>query len=353
MIANDAQAGADRATQVRPDGGRQIRSQDGPQVSVVLPVKDGAAFLAEAIDSVLGQSLDDLELIIVDDGSVDDSPTIAARAAERDPRVIVTHSSGSGVAAALNTGIALASSAWIGRLDADDVALPQRFARHLELAAGRDDVVAWAGWAEAVDVQGHPISAMYQGPLTEEEFRRQHAAGQLRPIHTTMMISRIALERVGGYDPTVDRAQDIELWDRLGELGIILTVPEVVTRVRVHADSATSRNLAGTLQVHRFVAARRRARKQGTDLTFDAFRRAEGAQGPVRSLPRRMGVAARERYRAAGVAYAAGRRWQALRCLVVATAIAPVVVLPRLWQQMTRLRREQPRQSPPVDRSVS
>lgn len=304
-----------------------------PQVSVVLPVRDGQAHLQQAIDSVLTQTLTDLELIVVDDGSGDNSPQIAADAARRDPRVVAISNAGRGVAAALNTGWQVASAKWIGRLDADDLALPHRFAFQLEHATGRDDVVAWAAWAEAIDVDGRGISAMHQGPRTASEFRREHARGRLRPIHTTMIIDRRALERVGGYDPSVERAQDIELWDRLGDHGLILTVPQVVTQVRVHAASATSRQLEATLEVHRFVAARRAQARNGNTLTLAEFRQRE-----QRSLLRRWrvgwSVAARRRYRDGGVAYAAKARTRAIWLTATAAAMAPSMVVPRLWRQL-------------------
>src|SRR5262245_48539446 len=94
------------------------------RVSVVMPVRDGERFLGEAVDSILGQTLADLEL--VDDGSTDSTPEILAGYAARDPRVRVHSRPAGGLTAALNAGCALAVAPYIARMDADDVSLHDR-----------------------------------------------------------------------------------------------------------------------------------------------------------------------------------------------------------------------------------
>ena len=102
-----------------------------PEVSVLLPVRDGARTLALAMLSVLQQSFDDFELLVLDDGSVDATPDIAL--GFRDPRVrLLRDGMKRGLAARLNQGIAAAAGRYIARMDADDVCFPQRFARQVE-----------------------------------------------------------------------------------------------------------------------------------------------------------------------------------------------------------------------------
>src|SRR5207247_1915670 len=106
-----------------------------PLVSVLLAVHDDARFLREAIDSVLGQTLDDLELIVVDDHSTDETPELLA--AVVDPRLrVLRNDAQSGLAASLNLGLGHASGKYVARLDADDVALPERLERQLERLGG-------------------------------------------------------------------------------------------------------------------------------------------------------------------------------------------------------------------------
>src|SRR3954463_5327589 len=99
------------------------RQASAPRVSVVMPVFDGATYLAEAVDSLLAQTLSDWELVAVDDGSADDSPAILGRYAAADSRVrILRNDTNMGISAALNRGWREARGAYIARLDADDVA---------------------------------------------------------------------------------------------------------------------------------------------------------------------------------------------------------------------------------------
>ena len=99
------------------------------RASVVMPVRDGERFLVEAVESVLAQTLRDFELVAVDDGSTDRTPELLAELARRDPRVRVHTQAPGGLTAALNAGCALASAPYIARMDADDVALPERLDR--------------------------------------------------------------------------------------------------------------------------------------------------------------------------------------------------------------------------------
>jgi glycosyltransferase involved in cell wall biosynthesis len=94
--------------------------------SVIIPVRDGGRFLAQAMESILAQTHERLELIVIDDGSTDDSPVVAGGYAARDPRVRFEYSRGRGIVEALETGLSLASGQWVARMDCDDIALPQR-----------------------------------------------------------------------------------------------------------------------------------------------------------------------------------------------------------------------------------
>src|SRR4029450_204147 len=97
-----------------------------PAISVLMPVRDGAAYLAASIDSVLGQDFENFELVVVDDGSTDATADILHRYAPRDSRVVILRQEREGLVAALNRGLAAAKAPLIARLDADDTALPVR-----------------------------------------------------------------------------------------------------------------------------------------------------------------------------------------------------------------------------------
>ena len=113
-----------------------------PAVSVVLTVYNRERFAAEAIDSILAQTLADFELIIVDDGSTDNSPRVIADYAERDSRVIVVTQNNAGVAAARNAGAKKARAELIAFMDDDDISHPQRLQKQIDLMHSRPDIAA-------------------------------------------------------------------------------------------------------------------------------------------------------------------------------------------------------------------
>ena len=120
-----------------------------PRVSVLMPYRDAAETLAEAMESVLDERGVDLELIAVDDGSRDEGPAIAARIASGDGRVVLGASGGSGIAGALDHAAALAQGELFGRMDADDVSLPGRLAAEAALL-DRDPTLGVVGtWVSA------------------------------------------------------------------------------------------------------------------------------------------------------------------------------------------------------------
>src|SRR6185369_4386478 len=103
-----------------------------PLISVVLPVYNGEKYLAEAIDSILGQTLTDFELIIIDDGSTDNSLAILKQYKQRDNRIRLIARENRNLATTLNDLIDLAQGEWVARMDQDDIALPHRFEKQLQ-----------------------------------------------------------------------------------------------------------------------------------------------------------------------------------------------------------------------------
>src|SRR4051812_17172863 len=103
-----------------------------PRLSVVMPVYNAGRFLGAALASVLGQSLSDFELVVVNDGSTDGSEKILADRARDDPRVRVLHQANAGVVTAVNVGLQHCRGEYVGRADADDISLPNRFARQVD-----------------------------------------------------------------------------------------------------------------------------------------------------------------------------------------------------------------------------
>ena len=122
-----------------------------PVVSVVMAVFDGERFLEPAVESILGQSVSALELVVVDDGSTDATPRMLAAYAARDARVVVHRHANRGRTASLNVGVRLARAPLVARLDADDVCLPERLARQVAFLERHEAVALVGGGARLVD----------------------------------------------------------------------------------------------------------------------------------------------------------------------------------------------------------
>ena len=179
-----------------------------------MPVFNGASHLAEAVESVLAQTLAQLELVIVDDGSDDGSAAIIERFARADARVrALTLETNLGISAALNHGWRLARSPYLARLDADDVALPDRLARQLEFLDAHPSVACVGGAAIVIDDAGRPLS-ITRFPTANRAIQAQLLKRNCF-AHPSVTLRRSALEQVGGY--RFDQIEDYDLWLRLSE----------------------------------------------------------------------------------------------------------------------------------------
>lgn len=208
-----------------------------PAVSVVMSVHDGERYLAAAIDSVLEQTLRDLELVVIDDGSTDSSPQILAAYASRDKRVVVHSQQQAGLATSLNRGVAHSRSSLIARLDADDVAAPERLELQVEHLERNPEIGLVGGAVAFVDEDGRRFGhARY--PATDAEIRE--AFETTTPfVHSAVTMRRSAFEAAGGYRPALPHAEDLDLWLRLSARSQLANLEETVVSYRIHPRQST------------------------------------------------------------------------------------------------------------------
>lgn len=210
-----------------------------PHVSVLVAAHDAERYLRLALESVLRQSVADLELVVVDDGSSDATPELLASIA--DPRLVVLRNDERlGLATSLNRGLDRARGRYVARLDADDIALPRRLERQLRHvhADGRIGIVGSAiieidGWGR---VGG--LHVMPRGPAAV----RWAALFSSPFYHPTVLLARDRLARHElRYDPSYAESEDYELWTRLLRMAGGANVPEPLVLYRVHPGQATRR----------------------------------------------------------------------------------------------------------------
>jgi glycosyltransferase involved in cell wall biosynthesis len=255
------------------------RNRQLPGVTVLMPVYNGARYVAQAIESVLAQTHPRFELLIVDDGSTDRTPEILARYAARDPRVRVVRQPNLDQPRALNRGLALARYDWVAIHDHDDVSLPRRLERQL-LALAREPQARVIGtFAVEINSRGEALRRRAQGPTTAAEFRAWRAAGRRVPlVHPSVLLHRPSVLALGGYEPPFASSADSELWTRVAERHPIVVVPEPLLLYRIHGQSMSFRRMFEQRERLRWITARDRARAEGRPLpTLEAFR----AQRPV------------------------------------------------------------------------
>jgi Glycosyl transferase family 2 len=201
-----------------------------PRVSVVLAVYNGAADLAQSIDSILQQSFADFELIAVNDGSTDGSAAILD--AVSDPRARVVHQENRGLAATLNRGIALARGTYVARQDQDDLALPQRLVRQVAFLEA-NPACALLGTRAEIRVGDRPPERFHDHPLEDAALRFELLFDNPF-VHSSVMMRKSALDVVGGYstDPARQPPEDYELWSRLSRRYQMANLPERLTIYR-------------------------------------------------------------------------------------------------------------------------
>jgi cellulose synthase/poly-beta-1,6-N-acetylglucosamine synthase-like glycosyltransferase len=208
-----------------------MSSKNGaPTVSVVLSVRNGGSDLPQAIGTILNQSFTDFELIVINNGSTDE--TGAYLDSIPDPRVRVFHQADAGLAAALNRGISLARGRYIARQDHDDLADPSRIAKqvsfldaHLDCALVGTRAEIWAGDKPSGRFHDHP---------TEDEILKFELLFDNPFVHSSMMIRKSAFDHVGGYstDPARQPPEDYELWSRIARHYRVANLPERLTVYR-------------------------------------------------------------------------------------------------------------------------
>ncbi len=210
-----------------------------PTVSVLMGVYNGEAFLAEAIESILHQTMKDFEFVIVDDGSTDGTGEILRRYAAADARVRVVTRGHEGLIASLNFGRGIAQGKYIARMDADDVAFPDRLAKQIAFLDAHPNVAVVGGAIQMINDRGvvlETIALPQSDDAIKELLLRENAMA-----HVTAVIRRDVLNAVGGYRRAFAQAEDYDLWLRVADQHELANLPDVLMHCRTRPDSVSVR----------------------------------------------------------------------------------------------------------------
>ena len=269
-----------------------------PKVTVLMTVYNGTAYLAEAIESILGQSFGDFEFLIIDDASTDGSRDVVY--SYNDHRIrLIQNEANLGQVRSLNRGLHLARGEYIARLDQDDVALPHRLERQMGYLAEHPDVVLLGTWCQFIDETGDQVGHFHP-PLSHHEI--VEACATMCPFaHSSAVFQREAVHAMGDYPSDYRRAMDFALWLQLCRRHQVANLPEELVQIRLHQGQVS---LSADMRTVRAWDALRLCR---TALTLPDL------SPQARQAGRRMVVSATLRY--AELLSLEGRRRAALRWL--------------------------------------
>jgi hypothetical protein len=205
-----------------------------------MAVHNGEEFVAGALESILGQSLADIEVVVIDDGSTDASADEVHRVADdRVQLVRLTEPSGD-LALALDVGVRRCRADLIARMDADDISVPVRLERQAAVMSADADIAMLGSWVEALDGSGEQW--MISRPPCDDASIRFILNYRCPFHHPSMMLRRRHLEAAGGYRAGYRYAEDYDLWRRMIREGKGLNLPEVLLAQRYYSSSTSGRN---------------------------------------------------------------------------------------------------------------
>lgn len=213
-----------------------------PFISVVLPVYNASIFIAEAINSILEQTFKDFELIIVNDGSTDNSQSIID--SFDDSRIRVFQKTNTGLIDSLNLAISHSRGIWIARMDADDISAPNRFEEQIKYI--RDEVAVIGSQAFLIDANGK-VYGETKFVTNHNEILSNLLHLFSNVIHPSVLINKKILNEVGGYDPKMHVAEDYDLWLRFSKIGKIVNVDQKLLFLRKHANNISSTKLGTSI----------------------------------------------------------------------------------------------------------
>ena len=198
-----------------------------PLISVILPVYNAAGYVEESIQSILNQTCENFELIIIDDGSNDNSGGLIKNI--KDARIRFYSQPNMGLAKTLNKGIELANGEFIARQDADDISMPERFEKQIQFLIANPEVNLLGTWAEIFPVKNN-VPRFHKHPANDSELKFE-LFFDCPFVHSSVMLRKECLKTTGYYNPE-KTAEDFDLWARIARSSKVANIPDVLLRYR-------------------------------------------------------------------------------------------------------------------------
>jgi len=304
-----------------------------PEVSIIVPIYNGAAYLSETLISLLSQTFGNFELLAVDDGSTDNSSEIVR--SFDDERIRLIKKKNGGLCDALNAGIAEAKADWVARCDQDDISFPERLERQLKVMKNRPEAIGLFAYTTKFGSK-HRWSNADKVVMAPGEVKNFEPMKDGCLLGSTMFMQTAALRSAGGFRQAYYPADDWDLELRLAQAGTVLILREPVIAYRFHTGANTYRLFAEMQEKRRWAEDSYTRRMESVpELTLDEFRKAQPKDVRVR-LRRYRKDSARLHMRTAGQRYLDGRYVAGAGHLLIAAVLHPAETITRVRRYFTR-----------------
>ena len=215
---------------------------ESPFITVLMPVYNCANYITKSIESVLNQTYEKFELLIINDGSTDGTIEQLKFYEAKDNRIRIYHQKNQGIVSALNKGINLAKGKYIARIDADDIMNKKRLSEQINILELKDNIAVLGSWITVINEKGESINN-WELPFQPIEFDFwTYLNGDVRVGHPCVTYRTDVVRFLGGYRDNYPHAEDIDLWFRIEQSGFeILNIPKYLTLYRKHNSQITNK----------------------------------------------------------------------------------------------------------------
>ncbi len=203
-----------------------------PKVSVVMSIHNEEKYIKKAVDSILNQTYEDYEFIIINDGSTDRTQNILE--SYTDNRLRIVKQENLGLTRSLNRGIKLAGGEYIARMDGNDISLPERFEKQVEIFNINKKVGLVGSFVEHIDENGNYIK-LYSYPTKNEEIKKV-LWSDCPLCHSSAMFRKECIEKVGYYREKIGPAEDYDMWFRISEHFDVENIADPLHKVRIKSE---------------------------------------------------------------------------------------------------------------------
>jgi hypothetical protein len=237
-----------------------------PDISVVMPVRNGERYLDAALESLSGQTYPNFEIIVVDNGSSDRSAKILETWRAREPRLRVFYWPRPGLGSTLRFGVEQSTAPFIARLDADDLSAPDRLAQQMNRMLQDPGLGLLGSFVNLIDQRGAPLGT--RAVLTDDKDLRAFLLRECPFVHSSILMRRSTYDQAGGYRAGLNVCEDFDLWARMAHVTRLANMTEPLVSYRVHPNSVTARFPVRFALVNLCIAAARVARQRGEPEPF-------------------------------------------------------------------------------------